>query len=93
LAVERSLPEDIVNPLRAAQRARLLHVEMKCDDAGARGDFTDIHDEIELELIEAERQMINDLYYDGALKDVARRRIERELDLREARLANHQEEE
>ena len=93
LAVERSLPEDIVNPLRAAQRARLLHVEMKCDDAGKRGDFTDIHDEIELQLIEAERQLINDLYYDGALKDEGRRRIERELDLREARLANHQDDE
>jgi hypothetical protein len=37
--------------------------------------------------------MINDLYYDGVLKDEARRRIERELDLREARLASRQDEE
>jgi CPA1 family monovalent cation:H+ antiporter len=77
LAIERSLPEDIAKPLRAAQRARLLHVEMKCDDADARGELTDIHDEIELQLIVAERQLINDLFYDGVLKDEARRRIER----------------
>ena len=81
------------NPLRAAQRARLLHVEMKGDGADARGEFTDIHDEIELQLIEAERKLINDLYRDGHLKDEARRRIERELDLREARLVNEREEE
>ena len=35
-----------------------------------------------------ERQHINDLFRDGKLKDDARRRIERELDLREAHLAN-----
>jgi CPA1 family monovalent cation:H+ antiporter len=39
-------------------------------------------------LIAAERQQINDLYRAGKLKDEARRRIERELDLREARLNN-----
>jgi Na+/H+ antiporter len=93
LATERSLPEDIVKPLRAAQRARLLYVEMKGDGAEARGALADVHDEVELQLIEAERQLINDLYYDGALKDEARRRIERELDLREARLASRQDEE
>jgi monovalent cation/hydrogen antiporter len=93
LAEERSLPEDIVKPLRAAQRARLLYVEMKGDGAEARGALADVHDEVELQLIEAERQLINDLYYDGALKDEARRRIERELDLREARLASRQDEE
>ena len=93
LATERSLSEDIVKPLRAAQRARLLHVELKGDGAEARGELADVHDEIELQLIEAERQLINDLYCDGALKDEARRRIERELDLREARLASRQDEE
>jgi monovalent cation/hydrogen antiporter len=66
---------------------------MKGDGAEARSALANVHDEIEIQLIEAERQLINDLYYDGALKDEARRRIERELDLREARLANGQEEE
>ncbi len=88
LAIERSLSEEIVKPLRAAQRARLLQLEMKCDDADPRRKFADIHDEIERQLIVAERQLINDLYRDGKLKDEPRRRIERDLDLREAHLAN-----
>ena len=40
--------------------------------------------EIELALITAERERINELYRRGALKDDSRRRLERELDLREA---------
>jgi Na+/H+ antiporter len=91
LAAERDLSEDIVKPLRAAQRARLLHVEMKEDGEESRGELANIHDEIELQLIVAERQLINDLFRDGKLKDEARRRIERELDLREARVANHRD--
>jgi len=39
-------------------------------------------------LIDAERTRINDLFRSGKLKDEARRRIERELDLREAELPN-----
>ena len=49
LAVERDLSEEIVQPLRAAHRARLLEVGLACDDSGAVG-VADIHDEIELEL-------------------------------------------
>jgi monovalent cation/hydrogen antiporter len=93
LALERSLSEEIANPLRAAQRARLLHIELKGDGGEPRGELSDIHDEIELQLIVAERRLINDLFRDGKLKDEPRRRIERELDLREARLANHRDEE
>jgi hypothetical protein len=93
LAREQSLSDDIVKPLRAAQRARLLQLEIKCDDADPRRKFADIHDEIERQLIVAERQLINDLYRDGKLKDEPRRRIERDLDLREAQLANQQDNE
>ena len=41
----------------------------------------------------AERQHVNDLFRSGKLKDEARRRIERELDLREAQIASRREEE
>ena len=51
-----------------------------------------VNDEIEFLLIDAERQSINDLYRRGKLKDEARRRIERELDLRDAHLANLRDE-
>jgi Na+/H+ antiporter len=91
-AAERSLSEPIVKPLRAAQHARLAHIDLMGDDAAdSGGALAGAHDEIELELIAAERQLINDLFRDGKLKDEARRRIERELDLREARLANQRD--
>jgi monovalent cation/hydrogen antiporter len=92
LARERSLSEDIVAPLRAAERARLAHVDMKGDGADPAAGVVDVHDEIALELIVAERDVINDLYRDGGLNDEARRRIERELDLREAHLASQRDE-
>ena len=57
-----------------------------------RHDLTATSDEIELVLIAAERERINKLYRQGTLKDEARRRLERELDLREA-LVGHQPEE
>ena len=50
-------------------------------------------DEIDLTLIAAERERINDLYCDAKLTDEARRRLERELDLREANVENSRDEE
>ena len=92
LATEKSLSDDVAKVLRAGQRARLLDHEFKDDGDKSRCEFADIHNEIELRLIEAERKLINDLYRDGKLKDEPRRRIERELDLREARVANERDE-
>jgi CPA1 family monovalent cation:H+ antiporter len=50
-------------------------------------EYKDLHDEIELSLIAAERDHINQTFRGGKLTDEARRRIERELDLREAHFA------
>jgi Na+/H+ antiporter len=86
LATERHLPAEIVEPLHAHHRDRLKHLGHRSD--GAHRQLAERHDEIEGQLISAERSLINDLYRDGQLKDEARRRIERELDLREAHLAN-----
>jgi CPA1 family monovalent cation:H+ antiporter len=88
LAAERNLSEDVVQPLRAHQRDRLRHIEHKSDGDDGHRKLTELHDEIELLLIAAERQQINELFRSGKLKDEARRRIERELDLGEAHLAN-----
>ncbi|MGH6793786.1 MAG: Na+/H+ antiporter, partial [Methylocella sp.] len=88
LMSERDLSEDIVRPLRARHRDRLKHIEQRSDGNDGHRKLIELHDEIELLLIAAERQHINELYRSGALKDEARRRIERELDLREADLAN-----
>ncbi len=43
---------------------------------------------LELALIGAERDLVNTLYRTGELKDEGRRRIERELDLRDILLAS-----
>jgi monovalent cation/hydrogen antiporter len=93
LAAQRKLAANFVEPLRARQRDRLKHIEDRSvgDDGHQR--LTELNDEIEFLLIEAERQQINDLYRGGKLKDEARRRIERELDLHEAQLTNVRAEE
>ena len=54
--------------------------------------LTALHDEIELQLIAEERDAINGMLREGKLKDEARRRIERELDLREADVLNRRKE-
>ncbi len=90
LATERDVPAEIVRPLRAHYRDRLKHVEQRSDGDHKR--LIERCDEIEYLLIGAERQTINELYRGGELKDEARRRIERELDLREARLASLRDE-
>ena len=93
IATERNLTESIVGPLRARHRERLIHVEHRSDGDDGHRKLTELHDEIELVLITVERQQTNSLFCEGKLTDEARRRIERELDLREARLANQRDEE
>jgi CPA1 family monovalent cation:H+ antiporter len=93
LAEKRKLPEDILRPLRARYHDRLRHVQRRGDGDDGHKRLTDLRDEIEYLLIGAERERINDLYRRGELKDEARRRIERELDLRDAQLANVRAEE
>jgi monovalent cation/hydrogen antiporter len=92
LVAESALSEEFVEPLRAAQRDRILRLEFVDDGDDGHRELARLHDEIELQLIEAERKQINDLFRDGGLKDEARRQIERELDLREASLANQRDE-
>ena len=91
LAVELGLPDNVVRPLRAEHRNRLSHFEHTPERAASHQN-TIAPDEIELLLIAAERERINELYRQGTLRDEARRRLEREFDLREANLTNHQHE-
>ncbi len=92
LAAERQLPEDVVAPLRAYHHGRLKQVARRIDGHVGHNKFVALGDDVELRLIAAERDLINDLYRRGKLKDEARRRIERELDLRDAHLRNLQAE-
>jgi monovalent cation/hydrogen antiporter len=88
VAAERELPEEIVRSLRARQHERLKHIEQRSDGDARHKKLMQRGDEIEYLLIAAERELINDLYRRGELKDEARRRIERELDLRDAHLTS-----
>jgi CPA1 family monovalent cation:H+ antiporter len=88
IAAERTLPDDVVKPLRAQLRDQLHHIEHRSDGDDGHRKLSEIHEQVELELLEAERDHVNDLYQSGKLSDEARRRIERDLDLREVSLAN-----
>jgi CPA1 family monovalent cation:H+ antiporter len=92
LAAERKLPESVVRALRAHQRDRLKHFDRAHDEADGGHDDSTLRDEVEFLLIAAERDQVNELYRQGALTDESRRRIERELDLRDASLASHRHE-
>jgi CPA1 family monovalent cation:H+ antiporter len=87
LKSEHGLAADIVEPLRARHQGRLRHASRLSGETLADREYKDLHDEIELSLIAAERDHINQTFRDGKLTDEARRRIERELDLREAHFA------
>ncbi len=92
LAAERNLTEEFVRPLRAHHRDRLKHALHSSDGDDGHKKLTELDDEIELLLIDAERDHINKASRCGELKDEVRRRIERELDLREAHIANRRSE-
>ena len=88
LASARALPKSLTAPLQAGLHDRLNNLEHRIDGGDRQRKLVELYDDVELTLIATERQVVNDLYRDGKLKDEARRRIERELDLREAALEN-----
>ena len=90
LAETRKLPETVAAPIRAHLRNRLKDVDNRKDGDQHHKKLAELGEELELALIGAERELANRLYRTGDLKDEGRRRIERELDLREAVLANLQ---
>jgi CPA1 family monovalent cation:H+ antiporter len=91
LSAERDLADEVVRPLRAAHRERLRQIEHRSDGDHGHRKLAEMQDDLELLLIHAERKHINDLFRSGKLKDEPRRRIERELDLREAHFIKDEE--
>lgn len=79
---------DLAERIRAAHQDRLRHVRDRSDGDAHHRKRTETHDDVELQMIAAERQEINELFRHGQLNDEERRHIERELDLREAHLLN-----
>jgi len=92
LAAEQQIADEITARLRAHRREQLNQIELRSEDDAEHKQRVNLFDDVELQLITAERGFINDLYTRGELKDEARRRIERGLDLREAEIGNLREE-
>jgi CPA1 family monovalent cation:H+ antiporter len=86
LVAERTLPGQIVEPVRAFHRERLQQLAYRSGADALQQQLARLSSELELLLIKEERKHLYALLRGGHLKDEARRRIERELDLREAQL-------
>jgi CPA1 family monovalent cation:H+ antiporter len=85
---DRELSDEVVKLLRARHEIRANQLPDSLDpdahDVSAAGT------ELTRELISAERKFIHVLLRDGKITDEIRRRIERDLDLEEASLANRE---
>jgi len=85
LVTDRKIPEDVITLLRTRNESRQQILPSDRDDALDR---LRLSAEIKKDLIDAEREFIYQLLRDGKITDEARRRIEYELDLEEASVAN-----
>jgi monovalent cation/hydrogen antiporter len=82
---ERELPDDVVELLRTRNLSRNQILPRDMSDAL---DHIRRAASVKKELIDAEREFVFQLLREGEISDEARRRIEYELDLEEASLAN-----
>ncbi|HVI16632.1 MAG TPA: Na+/H+ antiporter [Pseudolabrys sp.] len=82
---ERELHDDVVQLLRTRNESRRQILPTNMDDALSRVRQSA---ELKKELIDIERDFIYQLLREGKITDEARRRIEYELDLEEASVAN-----
>jgi CPA1 family monovalent cation:H+ antiporter len=85
---DRELSDEVVKLLRARHqtRANQMPDTLDLDRQDASADGIDLT----RELIGSERKFIHALLRDGKITDETRRRIERDLDLEEASLANRE---
>jgi len=79
-----SSPE-AVGALRRRNEDRRAYFVAACQDLGG-GEVSNANASLQLQFVNAERASIADLYHQGKISDEARRRIERELDLEDARI-------
>ena len=85
---DRELSDEVVKLLRARHEIRSSQLPDSLDPE--HRDVTAAQTKLTRELIATERKFIHRLLRDGRITDEARRRIERDLDLEEASLANRE---
>jgi Na+/H+ antiporter len=88
LTEDRDLSDEVVRLLRARHETRVSQLPESLDPD--RHDVTMAGRDLTRELIAEERRFIHVLLRDGKITDETRRRIERDLDLEEASLANRE---
>jgi CPA1 family monovalent cation:H+ antiporter len=88
IAQDRALSQDVVGLLRARHEIRVNQLPDSLDPD--KHDISATGTELTRELITAERKFIHMQLRDGRITDETRRRIERDLDLEEASLANRE---
>jgi CPA1 family monovalent cation:H+ antiporter len=86
IAQEKQLPPGVVAQLRARRQEHISHLERRRASDGDGGALARQKETGELALIAAERDYTNGLLRAKLIGDEVRRRIERDLDLREERL-------
>jgi monovalent cation/hydrogen antiporter len=85
---ERELPDEVVKLLRARHETRISQLPDSLDPD--KHDVSAAGTKLTRELISSERKFIHLLLRGGKITDEVRRRIERDLDLEEASLANRE---
>jgi NhaP-type Na+/H+ or K+/H+ antiporter len=83
LAAEINVPAEQIRQVRELQADRVSQFERRRDLCGDGNEVAAQLDRLELALIHTEREYVNGLLRSGRISDEIRRRIERELDLRE----------
>ena len=83
LSAEINVPADQIRQVRELQADRVSQFERRRDLCGDGSEVAARIDRLELALIQTEREYVNALLRSGRISDEIRRRIERELDLRE----------
>jgi monovalent cation/hydrogen antiporter len=83
VAAASGFSSEQIRHMRELQLDRLSQLERRRDRDGDGGKVAARLDRVELSLIQTERDYINSLLRDGRIGDDTRRRIERDLDLRE----------
>ena len=88
MSEEKEVSEEVMRLLRARHEIRVNQLPDSLDPA--RHDVSAAGTTLTRNLIATERKFIHNLLRDGQITDETRRRIERDLDLEEASLANRE---